>query len=110
MDDQRIEELIRVAVDAPATPSHAPSRLKSRIYSALMLAEADQGPLRELGETEAAGHGLCVFEKLAEIALVGSTAQQFNYCRICHARIMGEQWEDPPLYWPCCPYAEFKNR
>ncbi len=74
-----------------------------------MLAEAAEGKLRDLSETVSAGWNLCVFEQIVQIAPVGSTAKAFNYCRVCHGRLMGENIENPPLYWSCCPYAEFKN-
>lgn len=109
MANKSLEAVLTQAAAAEVAPSHAPSRLKSRIYSALMLAEANQGPIRSTSETLAEGRGLCVFEHLVEIAPLGSGVKQYNYCRVCHARILGERIEDPPLYWSCCPYMEFKN-
>jgi hypothetical protein len=108
MNEREIEELMRLAQEAPEEGA-ASSRLRSRIYSALMLAEAAEGPLRSLGESESCGGELCIFEKLVEISPVDETLQSYNYCRICHGRVMGEQIENPPLYWPGCPYAQFKN-
>ncbi len=109
-NDEFLERLIGAAAETGGDAALAPTRLQSRIYSALMLAQAEEGPLRSLGETEACGRGLCVFEKLVEITPVPEDLQTFNYCRICHGRIMGERIEDPPLYWPGCPYAQFKPR
>jgi hypothetical protein len=106
---RRIEEVLSQAAEAPAEASRASAQLKSRIYSALMLSEANQGPLRSLSETKAEGRGLCIFEQIVEIAPFGSPAKQYNYCRICHGRFLGERFEDPPLYWSGCPYAEFKK-
>jgi hypothetical protein len=88
----------------------APSRLKSRIYSELMKRQAASGPLLGLAETKAQGRGLCVFEELVRIAPVSEAAKQINYCRMCHARLLGESVEHPPIFWPNCPYVDFCNR
>jgi hypothetical protein len=106
--DDRWEKLIRPA-EAGTEAEPVSTRLKSRVYSALMLEMEKEGPLLGLDQTGAAGRGVCVFEKLVQIAPVGTQAQEFNYCRICHGRLMGEHIENPPLYWPCCPYADFKK-
>lgn len=110
MKDEFLDRLLAAAEEATEAPEHAPTRLQSRIYSALMLEEATEGPLRNLNETEACGHGLCVFEKLVAITPVTEDLKSFNYCRICHGRLMGENIENPPLYWSHCPYADFKPR
>ena len=109
MQDDKLDALMSLAADAPSIGVGASTRLKSRIYSALMLEAAADGPLLDLDATVAAGHGLCVFEKLVQIGPVGGALKSFNYCRVCHGRLMGEHIEDPPLYWVCCPYAEFKQ-
>jgi hypothetical protein len=88
----------------------APSRLKSRTYSALVSTIQQQTPLCTLAESRSAGRGLCVFEELVRIAPVGETLQRANYCRVCHARVLGEAVEDAPIYWPNCPYVRFQNR
>ncbi|MGH9499348.1 MAG: hypothetical protein ACRD3L_09425 [Terriglobales bacterium] len=104
------EFLKRIALQAePAETTPAPSRLKSRIYSALVRRQADSGPLLGLEQTRAAGHGLCVFEELVRIAPVGEAAKCFNPCRVCHARALAELLEHPPIYWPNCPYVGFKQ-
>lgn len=103
------EELLTASRDLEVEAGAASTRLKSKIYSVLMLAAAEQGPLLGLTETEEAGRGLCIFEKLVEISPISGAAQAKNYCRTCHGRLMGEYIENPPLYWPCCPYAEFKG-
>src|SRR5687767_2892907 len=51
---RRLDEILSQAGEA-AGPSRASSRLKSRIYSALMLEEAVAGPLRSVTETKADG-------------------------------------------------------
>jgi len=88
----------------------APSRLKSRIYSALLKRARADGPLLNLSEVKARGRRLCVFEELVQIVPVGEAAKQPNFCRVCHARILAENIENAPVYWPGCPYAQFQNR
>ena len=85
----------------------APARLKSRIYSSLMQQEEKFGSLRALGETREHGYGLCVFEDLWQRATSGEAAQCFNCCKVCHARVLAENVERPPIYWGNCPYVAF---
>lgn len=99
MPDRFFEALAEHA-EAPA--SRAPSRLKSRLYSALL---AQQAPLLSLSETT----HVCVFEKLVQIAPVGEAAKSLNFCRVCHARVLAEHLENPPIFWHHCPYTGFKN-
>ena len=108
MSTDQLLESIATRVEPSETPM-APSRLKSRIYSALVQHQAQSGPLQSLSETSAAGRGLCVFEELVRIAPVGEAAKHRNPCRVCHARVLAEQFEDPPIYWPNCPYVSFKQ-
>ncbi len=106
-DDEFLEH---IAIQSePDETGVAPSRLKSRIYSALVRQQAETGPLLGLQETKAIGHHLCVFEELVRIAPVGDSAKRVNLCRICHARLLAEQLEHPPIYWPNCPYVSFKK-
>ena len=86
----------------------APTRLKSRIYSALMREAALSGPLRPLASCEQAGRSLCIWETMARAASAG-TLDQLNYCRVCHARVLGERVEQAPLTWHGCPYADFQK-
>jgi len=88
----------------------APSRLKSRIYSALVERQQREGPLLSLSRVKAEGRKLCVFEELVQIAPIGESAKRPNLCRICHARILAETIENAPVYWPGCPYVQFQNR
>ena len=88
----------------------APSRLKSKIYSALVRLQSQSGPLLNLSETRAKGRSLCVFEKLVEISPVGENVKALNLCRVCHARVLAETVENAPIYWRHCPYAGFQNR
>ena len=94
---------------APRSDLFASSRLKSRIYSALMQAAAQAGPLRSLTATESAGQRLCVFEKFVQILPVGARLDSVNYCRFCHGRVLGELIEGAPISWKGCPYAEFQR-
>jgi hypothetical protein len=87
----------------------APARLKAKAYSALMLKEAEAGPILSLTETRACGHKLCVFEELVRIAPVGEAAKSLNICCVCHARVLAEHMENAPIYWNGCPYVELKN-
>lgn len=88
----------------------APSCLKSRLYSRLIEALEETGPLASLKETEAEGRPLCVFEKLVEILPQQQSLHSFQYCKICHARVAAETIENAPIYWAHCPYCEFQNR
>ena len=90
-------------------PEQIPSRLKARLYSALVQRQAKAGPLMGLSETHARGHQLCVFEQFVRIAPVGEKTKSLNICRVCHARMLGENLESPPIYWSGCPYVEFKK-
>ena len=86
------------------------SRLKSKIYSSLILALEEVGPLLPLPETKKAGRALCVFEQLVEILPAPDAIQSLQYCKVCHAKALGERVENAPIYWPGCPYCEFQNR
>jgi hypothetical protein len=89
-------------------PTPAPGRLKSKVYSALIHHMEASGPLLPVGTTVAT-HGLCVFEKLVEIVPLATKLQTFNACRVCHARVLAEKFEHPPIYWKNCPYVDFKG-
>ena len=98
-----------LSAEAPDTV-RAPSRLKSRIFSAMQKEQAAGGPLRSLSQTKSDGRSLCVFEELLQIAPVGESVKSRNPCRVCHARILGERVEGAPIWWPHCPYVDFQNR
>ncbi len=87
----------------------APSRLKAKLYSALMRVETANGPLMSLQQNKFHGQALCVFEELVQIAPVGDRAKSANICRVCHARILAERIENAPIFWGGCPYVGFKN-
>ena len=106
-DDLWFEQLARETGEE--TRDRAPARVKSRIYSALVLRMAASGPLLDLGATKKAGGHLCVFENALTILPIGTNIQSMNPCRICHARVLGERVERAPIFWPGCPYSEFHN-
>ena len=87
----------------------APSRLKSQLYSALVVAQAARGPLRSLPATNAAGRPLCVFEHVLRV-VPNERVTSMNPCRVCHARLLAERFESPPIYWSHCPYVDFQHR
>jgi hypothetical protein len=111
MQDHILERLLD---DAEATGAQsdakAPSRLKSRIYSALMRQHAASGPLLALSATRAAGRALCVFESLTSACSPDERVEQLNLCRVCHARVLGEHVESAPIFWHSCPYVDFQKR
>ncbi|MEO6758862.1 MAG: hypothetical protein ABIO24_05365 [Saprospiraceae bacterium] len=88
----------------------APSVLKARLFSALVQAEAAEGPLMSLSECREHGRDLCVFEELVAITPIGQDLKRRNPCRVCHARVLAESFENAPIWWPGCPYADFQNR
>ncbi len=94
---------------AAATPERAPTSLKSRLYSAIVAKLAASGPLRTLPATKAAGRDLCVFETLL-CAIPHERLASMNPCRVCHARLLAERFESPPIYWPHCPYVQFQRK
>jgi hypothetical protein len=106
-DETFFARMSDVGETTPTT--RASSRLKSRIYSALVRRQQETGPLLSLPATEAAGEGLCVFEKLVRIAPLGEEQKCFNLCSVCHARWLGEHIENAPIFWANCPYVAFKK-
>jgi len=105
-EDDTFERIADLAEEtAKRQPARAPSKLKSRIYSAMIERQEETGPLRVLSETKADGRGLCVFEDTVRIPQLKS----FQYCKVCHARVLAEKFEKAPIWWPNCPYAEFQG-
>ena len=108
-DEQPFENLAsKMEGDAPAELA-APSRLKSRLYSALIRRQEEAGPLASLAATKAAGRGLCVFEELVRISPLREKGKSFNCCRLCHARVLAETLENAPIHWEHCPYVGFQE-
>jgi hypothetical protein len=109
-DDQFFGHLAANTDAARGTSERAPARLKSRLYSALIAEQAASGPLLSLPATRAAGRPLCVFEHVLQVVPRGELVTSMNPCRVCHARVLAEHFESPPIYWPHCPYVEFRRR
>jgi hypothetical protein len=108
-DDELFTRLAEETESAPPA-RRAPSRLKSRLYSALVRQQETSGPLLSLTETARTGLELCVFEGLWEHLPIGERAKSFNCCSICHARVLGERIERAPIYWGSCPYVAFGKK
>jgi hypothetical protein len=87
----------------------APSSLKARLYSGLIRKQQESGPLASLKTSSSAGRKLCVFEKLVQITPIAEQAKSPFFCEICHARLVAEHFENPPIFWAGCPYVKFKN-
>ena len=84
-----------------------PASLKAKIYSRLLSIQNETGPLASLTATSANGRGLCVFEDAVRILPIGEQVKSLNFCRVCHARLLGEKLSKAPIYWKNCPYADF---
>jgi hypothetical protein len=107
--EEELFERLAARDPQPSERAQAPAKLKARIYSALMQLESAAGPLASFTQTRAAGYELCVFEDLVRIAPVGEGAKSLNICRVCHARVLAEHLEHPPIWWPHCPYVKFQQ-
>jgi hypothetical protein len=107
--EEEFFERIADGAELPSESVTAPSRLKSQIYSTLMLRQAATGPLASLTQIRATGCGLCLFEELVRIAPVGEQLKSLNICRVCHARMLAEHLEKAPISWPNCPYVKFQR-
>lgn len=111
MTDERFFIQLAEQTDVTDYPgARAPARLKSRLYSTLMEQHASTGPLCSLSITQAEGRALCVFERALQLMPVSEAVKSMNPCRICHARVLGEQFDRAPIFWTHCPYAEFHRR
>lgn len=110
-DNESDEKFRRMLTQAeqPGPREKAPSRLKARIYSVLIREQQVTGPLQDLAATHAAGHNLCIFERLVQIAPIGEQAKSPFFCRVCHARVLAENVEDAPIFWAHCPYVDFQK-
>jgi len=105
-DERFMEELANVDL---TESERAPASLKARVYSALVRRQVESGPLASLADSKLGAHELCVFEQIVCIAPVGDTAKSLNICRMCHARVLAEHMNNPPIYWNGCPYVQFKK-
>lgn len=110
MSDHLPDEQWMDGVEESTPRRRTPARVKSRVYSNLIRRMRAEGPLEDLAQTRQAGRGLCVFEELVRIAPVGQRPKGWQYCTVCHARILAESIENAPIYWGHCPYVRFQNR
>jgi hypothetical protein len=107
MNDESVFQ--KLAQANPGEPSRAPASLKARLYTRLIHAQQESGALATVTDTKLAGRGLCVFEELVQITPVGAPLKSKFYCDVCHARVLAERMDNPPIWWPHCPYAQFKH-
>lgn len=105
------ERLAEATASEPSAsePGKVSSRLKSRIFSAIMSAETAQGPLASLSSCGEHGRELCLWERLIQISPAPEAIKSLNHCYFCHARLMAEHFEGAPLPWRGCPYAAFQK-
>jgi len=108
-NDDRLFEVLAWQPDEEG-PERAPSRLKANLYTSLVQKQQESGRLRTLGETRSCGQDLCIFEDLWERLTTAEGAQSFNCCSVCHARVLAEHFERPPIYWGHCPYVAFAKK
>lgn len=109
MPDSNWEREFRRIFAEPGEKEAAPPSLKARLYTRLIREQQESGQLASLDATVAAGHEVCVFEKLVQIAPVGDRLKTPFFCGVCHARIIGEHLNRPPIFWSNCPYVAFKK-
>ena len=109
MSDELLFEQLAEQDDS-LSQHRAPSRLKSRAYTALIRAQQASGPLLDVSSTKSTGSRLCVFEELVQITPIGQPVKSKFYCHVCHARRLAEGIENAPIWWPHCPYVQFQNR
>ncbi len=105
-EERKLEALF---AEPSVTAEHAPSSMKARLYTAFVSEQQKSGPLASLDQSVSSGYGICVFEKLVQISPVGEEAKSPFYCRVCHARVLAERFDNPPIFCPNCPYSEFKK-
>ena len=89
--------------------ARAPSSLKARLYSEFVHKQQETGPLASLDASVASGQGVCVFERLVQIAPVGEQIKSPFFCQACHARVLAEHFDNAPIHWPHCPYVKFQE-
>jgi hypothetical protein len=109
MPSAELERQLAQLFGAGSGEERAPSSLKARLYSALIHEQQQTGPLASLDASIEAGHGICVFEKLVQIAPVGERAKTPFFCQVCHARVLAEHSDKPLIFWSHCPYVKFKE-
>jgi hypothetical protein len=105
-DDQVFSRLFTEIEGADERP---PSSLTARLYSTIIREQSASGSLSSLNASVAKGYGICVFEKLVQIAPIGDAAKSPFFCHVCHARALAERFDNPPIFWPNCPYVAFSR-
>jgi hypothetical protein len=78
----------------------APSSLKARLYTQLVRRQQESGPLASLDTSVTSGQSICMFEKLVQISPIGEKAKSPFFCQTCHARVLAEHFDHPPIFWP----------
>lgn len=109
-DPARDDDFFEWLAGAERPELRASSRLKSRVYSALLREAARERRMESLTQTRVHGGCLCVFETVVQILPLGNEIDKLNYCRFCHGRVLAEALEGAPLFWAGCPYADFQRR
>lgn len=102
-------EFSRLFAALSESEERAPAAVKARLYTALVAEQQSSGPLASLDASVSAGRGICVFERLVQITPLNEKAKSPFFCRTCHARILAEHLDHPPIFWPHCPYSGFKK-
>lgn len=102
-------ELSAILSASPQPEEGAPPSLKARLYSAFVRTQKESGPLASVQRSLAAGHSICVFEKAVQIAPIAERAKSPFFCEVCHARLLAEHLDRPPIFWPGCPYVKFSK-
>jgi hypothetical protein len=46
---------------------------------------------------------------MVQIAPVGEKPKSPFFCQTCHARVLAEHFDHPPIFWLNCPYVKFKE-
>jgi hypothetical protein len=109
-DEDRTDDALFERLAAAGEPDlRAPSKLKARIFSALMREATRERRLLPLAASEAAGGRLCVFERFVHGLPLPSAMDRLNCCRFCHPRWMAETMDHAPVFWKGCPYAAFQR-
>ncbi|HEX6804635.1 MAG TPA: hypothetical protein VF133_13215 [Terriglobales bacterium] len=103
------KQFFSMLAEGEAATERAPSSMKARLYSQLIHQQQESGRLASLDASVEAGHGICVFERLVQIAPIGEPAKSPFFCQVCHARVLAEHFDNPPIFWPHCPYVKFKE-
>jgi len=103
------KQFFALLAEGGAAREGAPSSMKARLYSRLIHKQQESGPLASLDASVESGHKICVFEKLVQIAPIGEPAKSPFFCQVCHARVLAEHFDNPPIYWRNCPYVRFRE-